>query len=49
VDGDELRVTVSGGISQHRLDEANIEDIIKRADEALYIAKNSGRNQIVVR
>jgi len=37
--------TCSIGITQFRNDDENIEDIFKRADEALYEAKNNGRNK----
>ncbi len=39
-----VHITASFGITQVRKDE-DIENSIKRADDALYIAKNSGRNQ----
>jgi diguanylate cyclase (GGDEF)-like protein len=38
--------TVSIGITLLKNDD-NIDSLVKRADEALYIAKNNGRNQIV--
>jgi len=41
------RVTVSQGLAVYRPGE-RIEATLKRADEALYIAKENGRNQIVV-
>jgi two-component system, sensor histidine kinase LadS len=41
-----LYFTVSGGISALKEEDKSIEDIISRADEALYYAKNHGRNQI---
>jgi len=41
------RVTVSQGLAVYRPGE-HIEATLKRADEALYIAKENGRNQIVV-
>ncbi|MEA2091288.1 MAG: diguanylate cyclase, partial [Campylobacterota bacterium] len=43
----ELKFTASIGVSQinHEKDKS-IEDMIKRADDALYEAKNSGRNRI---
>ena len=39
------RVTLSGGVAQYAAGE-KIEDLIERADSALYTAKNNGRNQI---
>lgn len=44
-----LDITVSCGISQLREAEPGIEPALKRADEALYIAKKEGRNRVVVR
>jgi two-component system C4-dicarboxylate transport sensor histidine kinase DctB len=49
VDGRPLAVTISSGVSQHRLTEKTIQAAIERADEALYEAKNGGRNAVVVR
>ena len=45
----ELKITVSIGVSEfnHKNDES-IEGIIKRADIALYKAKDSGRNKVCV-
>ncbi|BES70913.1 GGDEF domain-containing protein [Marinobacter nanhaiticus D15-8W] len=43
---DGLRVSVSLGVAQYREGET-IEDTIARADEALYVAKQQGRNRIV--
>lgn len=42
-----LQITASFGISEYRHGET-IGDTIKRADDALYLAKNNGRNQIVL-
>lgn len=39
--------TVSIGISNYQAGDVKIDDIIKRADEALYEAKNSGKDKIV--
>ncbi|MFO7765464.1 MAG: diguanylate cyclase [Pelovirga sp.] len=43
-----VRVTVSLGLTIHQADDSSIDALLKRADDALYQAKNSGRNQIVV-
>lgn len=39
------RITLSGGAAEH-LPGESIEDLIARADSALYTAKHNGRNQI---
>lgn len=41
-------ITLSGGISEIDLSET-LEENIRRADSALYTAKEQGRNQVVVR
>jgi diguanylate cyclase (GGDEF)-like protein len=43
---DVLRITVSVGVTEYRIGE-DVEDTLRRADQALYNAKNGGRNQIV--
>jgi diguanylate cyclase (GGDEF)-like protein/PAS domain S-box-containing protein len=43
----EVQVTVSIGIGMFREQDRDLEEIFKRADDALYQAKNSGRNKIV--
>ena len=46
-DSKELSFSVSSGISEVNLnDETNIEATIKRADDALYEAKKSGKNRV---
>jgi diguanylate cyclase (GGDEF)-like protein len=47
--GKTLRITLSAGISQHRLDGTSIENTIRRADQALYEAKENGRNRVHTR
>jgi len=42
----DLSVTLSAGIASHRKGE-NIEQLLHRADLALYQAKNSGRNTVI--
>lgn len=42
-----IKVTMTFGIEESDLTE-DYEQIIKRADEKLYVGKNNGRNQIVV-
>lgn len=41
------RITMSIGVAEHLLGEAS-ENLVRRADLALYEAKNRGRNQIVI-
>ena len=43
----EIRFTVSMGIAQ-LIDQENPSDWLKRADNALYQSKNSGRNKFTV-
>ena len=38
-------ITVSIGVAQHRPGE-NFEALLRRADHALYVAKDSGRNRV---
>ena len=43
----ELEVTVSIGVASLMSHDENALQIMKRADEALYEAKNTGRNKVV--
>ena len=43
---DNMNITASFGVTDFRNDEM-IEDCIKRADQALYRAKHSGRDQTI--
>lgn len=40
------RVTISLGVSQFTSDDSQFDNVIKRADLALYEAKSNGRNQV---
>ena len=44
-----IQFTVSIGVAQFndKKDRKGIEETIKRADEALYVAKESGRNLVI--
>jgi two-component system cell cycle response regulator len=42
-----IQVTVSIGIAQMGESDASAEDLLKRADSALYMAKTTGRNKVV--
>ena len=44
----EIRFTISLGVSLLFPSDKGVEDMLHRADKALYIAKENGRNQIVV-
>lgn len=49
VEEKKLRVTVSIGVACYPdINVSNVEELLKKADEALYQAKRSGRNKIVV-
>lgn len=41
------KFTISLGIASYPVDEKDFEDLIKKADEAMYSAKETGRNMVV--
>ena len=43
---DRIAITVSIGVSVIRADDTSVDDVLRRADLALYEAKNSGRNAV---
>lgn len=49
VDGRTVNVTISIGVASLRHGADGIEDLMKRADVALYEAKSNGRNRVVAR
>lgn len=46
VGGDEIRVSVSLGISCFEETDRKLDDLLKRADEGLYKAKHAGRDRV---
>jgi diguanylate cyclase (GGDEF)-like protein len=47
-EGEEFSVTCSLGLAGFRLEMNNFSDFVKEADDALYQAKEGGRNQLIV-
>ncbi len=45
-DGTDVRVTVSAGCALSSGDDESLEDLLRRADSALYAAKQKGRNRV---
>lgn len=48
-DGRSLKITISIGVSSLRRGADTVEDLMKRADLALYEAKTGGRNRVVAK
>ena len=46
ISGDNIRVSVSLGISSLNEKDQSVDDLLKRADEGLYKAKNAGRDRV---
>jgi len=42
----ELKVTISLGVSRASGEDHNVDELVKRADAALYKAKSAGRNRV---
>ncbi len=49
VEGESVRVTVSIGVAESDPGMAALDDLMKRADQALYDAKRDGRNRVKAR
>ena len=47
-EGCTIRITVSIGVAEVRAADRSASDVIHRVDQALYSAKRSGRNRVVV-
>lgn len=46
--GNQIRLTISIGVTQLRDDSDTLEDLIRRADSALYSSKKSGRDAVMI-
>jgi diguanylate cyclase (GGDEF)-like protein len=46
IDGQRISYTVSGGLATMEPEVTGLAGLMKRADQALYAAKNSGRNRV---
>lgn len=46
--GDKMKITISMGLATYTRDKLSYEEIINRADQALYIAKYKGKNRCEV-
>jgi diguanylate cyclase (GGDEF)-like protein len=42
------RITVSAGVASLENESEQIDDLLRRADRGLYLAKNQGRNRVCV-
>lgn len=48
VDEENIRVTVSIGVTEAAIGDRDLDQVMKRADDALYQAKKDGRNRVVL-
>ena len=46
VDGEELKISASIGVSLSGRAGEDVDSLLRRADDAMYVAKGSGRNQV---
>ena len=47
IKGRQISVTFSGGVAGYPTDANNVEDVVEKADRALYYSKNHGRGRII--
>ncbi len=47
IKGKQISVTFSGGVAGYPTDANTIEDVVEKADRALYYSKNHGRSRII--
>lgn len=47
-DGKKGRLTVSGGLASFPWDGGDVDSLLKKADEALLLAKRAGKNRVIV-
>lgn len=45
-DTEDIKITISIGVTQSNSDDSVMENILSRADKALYVSKERGRNQL---
>jgi diguanylate cyclase (GGDEF)-like protein/PAS domain S-box-containing protein len=48
VEENEIRLTISLGVAESNENNPNLETLVARADQALYIAKHRGRNRVAM-
>jgi len=48
VEENEIRITISLGVAEYNENSPNLETLVARADQALYVAKHKGRNCAVL-
>jgi len=48
VEENEIRITISLGVAEYNENNPNLETLVARADQALYVAKHKGRNRVAL-
>ena len=46
-DGSEIDMTISIGVAAFPFDAKEVDELVRKADEALYRAKDLGRNRVI--